>query len=88
MRTIVILAALLVASLIAIALLWRRARFWKLIAQESQASSTYWRRLYEGQLCGDNIGYSGYSGHRSSVSVLREGPSRWFDVEREARGGG
>lgn len=76
-----VLAALLLASLLAIALLWRRVRFWKLIANESQTSGVYWRQKYEATLCGD------YIGQRSPVSVEREGPSRWLDVERLARGG-
>jgi hypothetical protein len=78
-----VLAALVVgiiSATIALLLLWRSARFWKLIAQESQASTNFWRRQYEGQLCGD------YIGQRSWVSVEREGPSQWVDVDGIARG--
>jgi hypothetical protein len=76
LRAILVLAALLGSALVIIQFLWRRARFWKLIAQESQASAAYWRQQYEGHLCAS----------RSPVSVVREGPSRWLDVERLARG--
>ncbi len=81
---IIVLAALLVASLIAIVRLWHGLRFWKMIAQESQTSTTYWHQKYMAQIAPDPCQRTG---QRSPVSVIREGPARWFDVEGEARGG-
>lgn len=84
MSALVALATLLGSSLVIIQFLWRRLRLWKRIAEESQASSTYWYRKYQEKISPD---FSARIGQRSPVSVLREGPSTWFDLEREARGG-
>ena len=75
-RTIIVLVALLIASIAAFALGWCRARFWKRIARESQASATFWHRRYEAQI-----------GYRPLLSVKREGASWWLDVEELTRGG-
>ncbi len=80
----VIVAGLLGSALVIIQFLWRRVRFWKLIAQESQRSTTYWHEKYMAQI---GLDPSTRIGQRSPVSVIREGPSTWLDVEREARGG-